>query len=93
MNAHPLTGKPLEQPDPPLRRAFAVFDADDPCTEHSGSYTGKIPCTGDYRCNLCGARWDEDGKYLGLTDADQMAQRGTEAWRDDLHAWQHGGEL
>jgi hypothetical protein len=60
-----FTKLPLEQPDPPPLRRFALFDADQPCTDHQAAYTGAIPCTGPLRCYLCGTEWDPDtGKLL-----------------------------
>ena len=64
MSTHGLTGAPLQQPDPAPLRVFAVFDKNDPCVQHSTGYEGEVPCTGDYRCSLCGTVWDEDGKVL-----------------------------
>lgn len=64
-NRHGMTGAPLQQPDPEPLRRFAAFDSDQPCREHSTAYSGSMPCTGDYRCYLCGTVWDDDGKVLG----------------------------
>ena len=64
-NRTPLTGLPLEQPDPAPLRIRALFDADQPCTEHHAPYSGKIPCTGVLRCSLCETEWDpETGRLL-----------------------------
>jgi hypothetical protein len=65
-NRHGLTGAPLEQPSPPPLRTFAVFDKTHPCVEHLTGYEGAVPCTGDYRCSLCGTVWDEDGNVLAV---------------------------
>jgi hypothetical protein len=67
-NTTPLTGQPLEQPVPAPLRILAVFDKDQPCTEHHAPYTGTIPCTGDLRCSLCGTEWHpETGRLLRLS--------------------------
>lgn len=63
-NTHPLSGARLQQPDPAPLRTRAMFDPDEPCTEHSTHYTGRIPCTGDLACRLCGTRWDDAGNVL-----------------------------
>jgi hypothetical protein len=64
-NRTPLTGQPLEQPDPPPLRVLAVFDADQPCTEHHAPFTGRMPCTGVLRCSMCLTEWDPDtGRLL-----------------------------
>lgn len=66
-NTTPLTGQPLRQPVPAPLRIGAVFDRDQPCTEHHAPYTGTIPCTGVLRCSLCGTEWDpETGELLRL---------------------------
>ena len=57
-NLTPLTGQPLEQPDPPPLRVWAAFDRDKPCTEHHAPYTGRIPCTGVLKCTLCFTEWN-----------------------------------
>jgi len=64
MNNRTPFGKPLQMPQPPPLRAYAMYDAGDPCLDHSVAYTGSIPCTGVLRCHLCGCCWNEDGKYL-----------------------------
>jgi hypothetical protein len=63
-NTHGMTGAILVQPNPPLPRKHAMVDAELPCLEHSPSYSGSVPCTGAYRCNLCGASWADDGRLL-----------------------------
>jgi hypothetical protein len=64
-NRTPLTGQPLEQPDPAPLRKFALYYRDEPCTEHHAPFTGSIPCTGVLQCSLCGSQWDPDtGKLL-----------------------------
>lgn len=57
-NRTPLTGQPLEQPDPAPLRVNAIWDRDKPCTEHHAPYAGRIPCTGVLRCSLCLTEWD-----------------------------------
>lgn len=57
-NRTPLTGRPLEQPEPAPLRADALFDSDQPCIEHHAPFTGRVPCTGVLRCSLCRTEWD-----------------------------------
>lgn len=64
-NRTPLTGLPLEQPDPAPRRIHVTWEMDYPCITHFAPYTGTIPCTGVLRCVYCGTEWDPDtGKLL-----------------------------
>lgn len=64
-NRTPLTGQPLEQPDPAPHQIFVAWQNNEPCTKHSTAYTGTIPCTGVLRCAFCGTEWDPDtGKLL-----------------------------
>lgn len=63
-NRTPLTGRPLEQPVPAPLRVLAVFDRDQPCTEHHAPFTGRVPCTGALRCTLCLTSWDPDTGQL-----------------------------
>lgn len=65
MNKHGMTGAPLQQPDPPPMRVNAVFDRDQPCTEHSTGYLGSRPCTGGYGCRICDTQWNDDGTVVG----------------------------
>jgi len=44
--------------EPPPRRRFAIWRSEEPCTEHSVSYIGQIPCTGALRCHICGTVFD-----------------------------------
>lgn len=67
-NRHGLTGAVLQQPDPPPLRKFAAFDRDQPCEVHSTGYSGTVPCTGDYRCRLCGTAWDDNGNVIGYRE-------------------------
>ena len=80
MNTHGMTGAPLEQPEPAPLRVFAAFDRDKPCTEHSTGYSGTVPCTGDYRCRLCGTVWDDAGRVVMVPELNQG------------HFWVPGGD-
>jgi hypothetical protein len=57
-NRTPLTGRPLEQPDPAPLRVNAVWNSGQPCTEHQVAYSGGVPCTGALRCTLCLCLWE-----------------------------------
>ena len=71
MTRAPVTGRTLEEPVPPVLRLFAVFDADEPCTDHQVSYTGTVPVTGALRCHICGTTWDpQTGDIIKRGDAD-----------------------
>jgi hypothetical protein len=83
INRTPLTGVPLEQPEPPPLRKFALYGRDHPCVEHHAHYTGTVPCTGVLRCTFCGTEWDPEtgvllnrtktGRVLSDADVDALA--------------------
>lgn len=73
-NRHGMTDAPLQQPSPAPLRIFAMFDRDAECTEHQPAYSGHIPCTGAYRCVLCGTAWDDAGNVEGVHRSQQVAR-------------------
>jgi hypothetical protein len=77
-NRTPLTGVPLEQPDPDPLCVNALLPAhrNEPCVTHAVHFKGRMPCTGPLVCSMCGTEWNPDtGRLLavpgrGKTDRD-----------------------